>query len=206
MIGINLKRINEALKNKTPEEIINWALTLSDKRIVSTSFGSYSAVLLSAMSNKDKNIKVVWCDTGYNTNKTYEHAITLINTLNLNINIYSPRHSKSFIDSTIGLPGIDDLMFQKFTDIVKLEPFRRALTEHKPDVWFTNIRINQTEHRNSKGVLSFSKEGILKVSPFYHYTDNDLDTYLKENCLSKNDSYFDVTKVLPNRECGIQLQ
>lgn len=206
MTGINLKRTNEVLKNKTPEEIINWTITLSDKRIVSTSFGSYSAVLLSALSNKDKNIKVVWCDTGYNTNETYEHAINLINTLNLNINIYSPKHSKSFIDSKIGLPSIDDPMFQKFTDIVKLEPFRRALKEHKPNVWFTNIRVNQTEHRNSKGVLSFSNEGILKVSPFYHYTDNDLDNYLKENKLPKNSNYFDVTKVLANRECGIQLQ
>lgn len=206
MMNLNLEALNKELRNKTPDEIIDWALPLSKKRIVTTSFGIYSAVLLSTFFRKDKNIDVIWCDTGYNTPKTYEHAINVIDKYQLNIHVYVPLQSKAFIDSTIGLPEVSNPKHAKFTEIVKLEPFRRALKEHQPKVWFTNIRVRQTEYRSSKDILSLSKDGILKVSPFYYCTDDDLDNYIEAHNLPKNESYFDVTKVLSNRECGIHLQ
>jgi phosphoadenosine phosphosulfate reductase len=206
MMNLNLEELNRKLKNKTPDEIIDWALTLSEKRIVTTSFGRYSDVLLSTFFRKDKNIDVIWCDTGYNTPETYEHAIKIIEEYQLNIHSYVPLQSKAFIESTIGFPEITDPKHEEFTEIVKLEPFRRALKEHQPKIWFTNIRVRQTEYRNSLDILSFSKEGILKVSPFYYWTNDDLDNYIETHNLIRNDSYFDVTKVLVNRECGIHLQ
>jgi len=206
MMNLNLDKLNNELRNKTPEEIIEWALTLSGKRIVTTSFGVYSAVLLSTFCRKDKNINVIWCDTGYNTPETYNHAINLINKYQLNIQVYVPLQSRAFIDSTLGLPEVTDPKHAEFTEIVKLEPFRRAIQEHQPKVWFTNIRVRQTENRNSQDILSLSKDGILKISPFYYWTDEDLDRYVETHNLPKNDSYFDVTKVLSNRECGIHLQ
>ena len=197
---------NRELKDKTPDQIIDWALTLTDERIVTTSFGVYSEVLLSTFFRKDKNINVVWCDTGYNIQETYDHAINVINKYNLNVHTYVPLKSREYLDATLGLPEVTDPKHVEFTEIVKLEPFRRALAEHKPKVWFTNMRVRQTELRSKKDILSYSNDGILKISPFYYWTDEDLDGYIKENNLSKNTSYFDVTKVLANRECGIHLQ
>ncbi len=206
MKNLNLEVLNKELKNKTPDEIIDWALPLSKNRIVTTSFGVYSSVLLSTFYRKDKNIDVIWCDTGYNTPKTYEHAISIIDNYKLNIHVYAPLQSKAFIYSTLGLPEISDPKHAEFSEILKLEPFRRAIKEHQPKVWFTNIRVRQNKYRDSKDILSFSKDGILKVSPFYYWTDKDLDNYIKDNDLLKNESYFDVTKVLPNKECGIHFQ
>ena len=197
---------NKELKNRTPEEIIDWALKLSKKRIVTTSFGKYSAVLLSTFYRKDKNIKVVWCDTGYNIPETYEHAVDLMDRFQLNVQTYVPLQSKAFTDLTLGLPSIEDPNHVEFTEIVKLEPFKRALKEHNPEVWFTNIRFRQTKLRESKDILSYSKNGILKVSPFYYWTDQDLDKYVDEHDLPKNSTYFDPVKALANRECGIHLQ
>jgi len=205
-MNLNLEALNKELKNKTPDEIIDWALPLSKKRIVTTSFGIYSAVLLNTFFRKDKNIDVIWCDTGYNTPKTYEHAINIIDKYKLNISVYVPLQSKAFIDSTIGLPEVSNPKHEEFAEIVKLEPFKRAIKEHQPKVWFTNIRVRQTEYRKSKDILSLSKDGILKVSPFYYWTDGDLDNYIKAHNLPKNEFYFDVTKVLSNRECGIHFQ
>ncbi|HMC01633.1 MAG TPA: phosphoadenosine phosphosulfate reductase family protein [Flavobacteriaceae bacterium] len=203
---INIEALNKELRDKTPDEIIDWALTLTDQRIVTTSFGVYSEVLLSTFFRKDKNISVIWCDTGYNTPETYDHAMNVINKYKLNVHTYIPLKSREFIDSTIGLPEVTDPKHKEFTEIVKLEPFRRALKEHQPKVWFTNIRVRQTELRSKKDILSYSKDGILKISPFYYWTDEDLDRYVEENNLNKNTSYFDVTKVLASRECGIHLQ
>jgi len=103
----------------------------------------------------------------------------------------------------MGIPQIEDPQHKIFTEQVKLEPFTRAMQEHKPDVWFTNLRNGQTAFRDSINVVSLSKEGVLKVSPFYNYTDTQLDAYLEENELPNEFTYFDPTKVLENRECGL---
>ncbi|WP_053992038.1 phosphoadenosine phosphosulfate reductase family protein [Mangrovimonas sp. TPBH4] len=208
MIGhtIDIAYWNQVLRDKTPDEIIDWALTVSENRIVTTSFGVYSSVLLSTIVRKDKGIKVIWCDTLYNENSTYEHASNLIRQYNLNIYRYQSLKSKAEIDATIGLPGLEDDNHAEFSEVVKLEPFRRALKEHQPDLWFTNIRVRQTELRSKKDILSLSKDGILKVSPFYYWTDADLDNYLEVHGLPKNHDYFDPIKALKNRECGIHLQ
>jgi len=205
MQHIDLAAQNEILRHKTPDEIIEWAIQLTDKKIVTTSFGVYSAVLLSTFAKKDPNIDVIWCDTGYNNYETYEHAKKLINDFKLNMNIYVPKQTKAFTDVTLGLPTVDDPKHEAFTELVKLEPFRRALEEHQPEVWFTNIRVRQTEYRNSLDILSYSKEGILKVSPFYYWSDEDLNDYIKVKGLPKNTAYFDPVKALQSRECGIHL-
>ncbi len=204
--NLDIEKLNKEFRNKRPEEIVQWALHLTDKKIVTTSFGIYSAVLLSTFHDLDPNIKVIWCDTGYNTPNTYRHATELINRFDLNVDMYVPLQSSAFTDVTIGIPEVNDPKHAEFTEIVKLEPFKRALAEHQPKVWFTNIRVRQTEYRNNKDILSYSKDGILKVSPFYYWTDFELDNYLEVLNLPKNESYFDPTKALKNRECGIHLQ
>lgn len=203
---IDISYWNTQLRDKTPDEIIDWALSLTDKRIVTTSFGVYSAVLLSTFARKDKDINVVWCDTLFNTPETYEHANNLIDKFQLNVKKYEPLMARAEIDATIGIPEVTSPDHEKFTEVVKLEPFRRALKEQDPELWFTNIRVRQTEYRKSKDILSLSKEGILKVSPFYYWSDEDLDAYVAEKNLPKNQFYFDPTKALQNRECGIHFQ
>ena len=143
---------------------------------------------------------------GLNANRTYEHARFLIRKFDLNIKIYSHNSTKTEIQKLHRESIINEENHQKFSEIVKLEPFRRALKIHQPKLWFTNIRVRQNEYRNSKNILSYSKDGILKVSPFYYWSDNELDAYLSNHNLPKNETYFDPVKSLKNRECGIHLQ
>lgn len=205
-INLDLAYYNTLFRDKAPDEIIDWALRLSEKRIVTTSFGKYSAVLLSTFNRKDPDIDVVYCDTGYNLSETYAHADYLLDRFHLNLHTYVPLQTKAFIEHRLGFPSVGEPGFDEFTEIVKLEPFRRALKVHDPDIWFTNIRVRKTEYRNSKDILSYSKDGILKVSPFYYWSDEDLDVYLEQNHLPKNSNYYDPIKALENRECGIHLQ
>lgn len=205
-LHIDTEYYNKQFRGIPPEEIIEWAIRLSNKRIVTTSFGKYSAVLLSTFQRIDPKINVVWCDTGYNLPETYEHASSLTNRFDLNLNTYVPRETRAFTEHRLGFPTADQPEHLEFSEIVKLEPFRRALEEHQPDIWFTNIRIRQTALRSEKDILSYSKDGILKVSPFYYWTDEDLDTYLEAYDLPKNSTYFDPVKALETRECGIHLQ
>nr|HMQ45507.1 phosphoadenosine phosphosulfate reductase family protein [Mariniflexile sp.] len=123
--------------------------------------------------------------------------------LNLNVFLYVAKQTAAHRDVVMGIPSIDAPEHALFTEQVKLEPFRRAMEAHKPKVWFTNLRQGQTAFRNSIGIFSLSKDGVLKVSPFYYWTDADLDKYLAENNLPNEFKYFDPTKALENRECGL---
>lgn len=198
-----IQNLNRQFKGIPPEEIISWAIKHGEKSVVTTNFRPYEVAILHAVTEVDKSIPVIWCDTGYNTPQTYKHAEDLISSLGLNIKLYVPKQTSAHRDAVMGIPQIDDPRHQEFTEQVKLEPFRRAMAEHRPDVWLTNLRKGQTALRDSLDVLSLSKDGVLKVSPFYHWSDTQLDAYLKEHKLPNEHKYFDPTKVLENRECGL---
>ncbi|NLP58577.1 phosphoadenosine phosphosulfate reductase family protein [Lutibacter sp. B1] len=203
MKNLNLKQINKELRYKSPEQIIAWAIEIAKNPLVTTNFRPYEVAILYACKQVKKDIKVIWCDTGYNTVNTYAHANELIEGLNLNVFLYVPKQTAAYRDAIMGIPDIDDPMHKVFTNQVKLEPFNRAMKEHKPDVWFTNLRKGQTAFRDSIDIVSVGKEGLLKVSPFYYWSDVELDEYLNQHNLPNEFVYFDPTKVLENRECGL---
>ncbi len=202
---IEIDKVNEDLRDKSPIDIIKWALIIARKPILTTNFGPYSAAIIHAVTTAKKDINVIWCDTGYNTPNTYKFANSMIESLQLNIDVYVPKQTTAYRDVLLGLPHVDDPKHKIFTEQVKLEPFKRAMAEYKPDVWFTNLRKGQTAFRDSIDIVSQSADGILKVSPFYYYSDADIDKYLDENKLPNELKYFDPTKVLENRECGLHL-
>ena len=200
---MDLTEINKQLSDKSPEEIVSWALSFAKKPIITTNFRPFEAAILHLVSKKKNDIDVVWCDTGYNTPQTYKHAEEIISRLQLNIDLYVPKQTVAHRNSVLGLPDVNDSKHEIFTEQVKLEPFRRAMNFHEPDVWFTNLRKGQTAFRDSIDVVSQDAKGVVKVSPFYHYTDEALEAYLEEHNLPNEFKYFDPTKVLGHRECGL---
>ncbi len=198
-----IKDLNIELQNKTPLEIAQWAIAHAKTPVVTTNFRPYEAAILNICVKANQEIPVIWCDSGYNTPNTYKHAEEVIEQLGLNIKLYVPKQTTAHRDAVMGIPDIEDPKHKDFTEQVKLEPFKRAMSEYTPDVWFTNLRKGQTALRDSLDIVSQGKDGVLKVSPFYYFSDAELDVYLEENKLPNEFKYFDPTKVLENRECGL---
>ena len=203
MRDLDIEQINKDLKGKSPTEIIAWANGIAKNALVTTNFRPYEVAILHACAQVNSEMKVIWCDTGYNTPQTYNHANEIIHSMGLNVHLYVPKQTSAYRDAVMGIPQIEDPNHAIFTEQVKLEPFNRAMNEHKPDVWFTNLRSGQTAFRSSIDIVSLSKDGMLKVSPFYHWSDAELDAYLEGHNLPNEFKYFDPTKVLSNRECGL---
>lgn len=199
----NLEDINQAFSEANPEKIAACALESGGTPVITTNFRPYEAALLHCVVQLSPEIPVVWCDTGYNTPYTYRHAEDLRLLLDLNLRVYVPKHTVGYRSVTLGQPGIDHPHHARFTEEVKLEPFRRAMSELTPTVWFTNIRKGQTAVRDQLDIFSKTRDGILKVSPFYHWSDSELDDYLQKYDLPNEHRYTDPTKVLANRECGL---
>jgi len=140
--ALDIAKLNSELKDKSPKEIISWAVSYANKAVVTTNFRPYEAAILHACADVKKDMTVIWCDTGYNTTPTYKHAEKVIKDLDLNVKLYVPLQTSAHRDAIMGVPSVDDPEHEEFTRQVKLEPFGRAMKEHQPDVWFTNSYLN----------------------------------------------------------------
>ena len=202
-MSLDITQINNELNGKSPEEIVLWAIAQGGKSVVTTNFRPYEGAILHVCTQVKPSIDVIWCDTGYNTPNTYRHAEDLIQLFKLKVDLYVPKQTTAHRDIVLGIPDVDDEKHKLFTEQVKLEPFKRAMDFHKPTIWFTNLRKGQTVFRDSIDIVSQGKDGVLKISPFYHWSDAELDSYLETHQIPNEFKYFDPTKVLANRECGL---
>jgi phosphoadenosine phosphosulfate reductase len=204
---LNPETASNDLRQASPQRIVDWALDSARRPIITTNFGPYSAVLLHMVTRACPQIPVIWADSGYNTRYTYLHAEQMIERLKLNIQVYNPLQSAARRNATMGLPEVDDPRHELFTEQVKLEPMRRAMAEAEPDVWLTGIRREQTEHRKSLDIVTQDKRGgLVKVAPVFHWSEAQMQAYLDEHDLPNETRYFDPTKVLDNRECGLHTR
>jgi phosphoadenosine phosphosulfate reductase len=199
---------NSRLDGASPLDILRWGLEASSGRmIISTNFRPYEAVLLHMAVQIMPDIPVLWVDHGYNTPATYRCAEETIAKLGLNVHLYIPRRTAAHRDTILGgIPSIDDeAAHTLFTEEVKLEPFRRGLSELKPKVWLTALRRVQNPNREKMDIVGRASEGLIKLSPVLDWTDADMQAYIDQHALPNEFNYYDPTKVLEKRECGLHL-
>jgi phosphoadenosine phosphosulfate reductase len=201
---VDTQSLNDQLVDKAPLQIVQWALEQAENPILTTNFRPYEVAILHMAVSLKPDLKILWVDSGYNTSATYRYAQTLIEQLSLNMLTYVPKQTSAFRNVQMkGIPDVDSALHAQFTEQVKLEPFRRALGDIKPDYWLNAIRKEQTEFRNTLDVVSASQDGIIKVAPLYHSSELELDAYMVEHGLVNEFDYFDPTKAIDNRECGL---
>ena len=202
-----IKEANRELLQRPPIDIVRWAVAQSKGRaIVSTNFRPYEAVLLHLCVQVQPDMPVLWVDHGYNRPATYRHAEQLKKLLGLNIKAYVPRMTAAHRDAIAGeIPTPEDEAgLKEFSAIFKLEPFQRGMRELAPTVWLTALRKAQNPNRASLDLVAHDLNfDTLKVSPVFHWTDADLDGYLKAHSLPNEWDYFDPAKADDKRECGL---
>lgn len=201
--AFELERVNRELGH-APQALIDWALALEGKALVTTNFGPFAAVLPHLLTRTRPELPVLWIDTGYGTPATYQFADELTRLLKLDLHVYVPLRTRAHREAVDGPPpAIDDPRHAAFTREVKLEPFARATRALAPKVWFTAIRKEQTEYRAGLAPATFAAGGILRVSPVFHWSSKQMNDYLKQHHLPNNFDYEDPTKADAKRECGL---
>ena len=224
-VAQTLPQANRHLRHADPAAIIDWSIETAQALaedsdqvegrldhlppiMMTTSMGVNAAVMLHAVTTRLPGIPVVWVDTGFNLADTYRVAHQLERDLNLNLKVYSPRMTSERIRTLMdGIPLPEDQeQHRRFTELVKLEPFDRAIQELQPRVWLTGIRREETAYRRGLECVTYDSRGLIKVAPFFNATDADLEDYRRRYSLPTTRHYFDPTKVHANRECGLHSQ
>jgi phosphoadenosine phosphosulfate reductase len=204
-----IDQVNIELRDQSALDIVKWGLAQANGRaLVSTNFRPYEAVLLHLVTQVQPDIPVLWVDHGYNRPATYKHAEQLKAQLKLNLKAYLPRLTAAHYDAVHGgMPEPtpeNEERIKAFSTVMKLEPFQRGMKELAPAVWLTALRKVQNPNRAGLDIVSADANfGSLKVSPLFHWSDADLEAYLKQHNLPNEWDYFDPAKADEKRECGL---
>lgn len=201
----DFRSANEGMAAREPEGVVRWVAGLGRAAFATTSFSANAAVLLHLLAREMPGLPVVWIDTGYNTPETIAVADELTRSLGLALRRYAPRWPAKGWETQPAPPptALDGERYRWFVDVVKHEPFVRAVRDLRPEIWITGIRAEETEHRRRLGVLSRARLGLLRVAPLFHWSEAKLADYCERYSLPSPASYFDPTKSDERAECGL---
>ncbi len=196
--------LNRRFTGAAPRDVVQYALSRAQRPVLTTNFRPLSVALIHLVTRFHRDIPVLWIDHGFNTDTTLAHVEEVRRLLGLNLQVYRPAPAALRAWNGDSLPPIGSDAHARFTEAVKLAPFRRALEEWQPDVWFTGIREEQTSYRRTLGRFSAGPAGTCRVAPFFAWTEVDVEGYVYDHGLPDYEHYRDPTKGEDERECGLQ--
>ena len=203
----DLMDLNDRFNKSKPSEIMRFTVESAVNPVIFTNFRPLAVAFLHLVTQQRKDIPVIWVDHGYNTAETYRHLERVVAHLNLNLHVYSPKMSAAHYNAVHGaIPVLDTEEHDRFSRIVKLEPFNRAMQELQPDVWLNGIRHDQNAHRKSLDIFTFGSHSTVRVAPMFQLNELDVQKYILKHNLPDNFDYFDPTKGEEHRECGLLLE
>ena len=147
-----------------------------------SSFGADSAVLLHMISEVDRNLPVIFLDTGKHFEETLKYRDALAADFGLrNIQVVHPR------PEALETVDPDGRLHQSDTDaccdIRKVEPMARAVEPLA--AWFTGRKRHQAATRNALGVFEATGPRI-RINPLAKWTTSDLADYMRAHQLREN--------------------
>jgi len=178
------KEVLPDLEEVTALQRMEWAnLNYPGKILLTTSFGAQSAAFLHLAIQIKKDVPLLFIDTGYHFPETLEFAKELTKKLNLNLKTVRPLLTPEEIEQKHGkLWEMGPKGLEKFHEIVRVEPLRRAMNEIDPQLWVAGLRRTSADSRKELSVISQNQSRI-KLLPILDWTDRQVGEYLRQHSL-----------------------
>jgi phosphoadenosine phosphosulfate reductase len=181
------RELNRRLARLPARERAQWALTHGPARpVMSSSFGTQSAVLLHLLTRLQPTLPVILIDTGYLFPETYQLVDALTERLDLNLKVYRPALSPAWQEARYGRlweQGADGI--DRYNRANKVEPMARALADLDAATWLVGLRREQADSRADLPVVRV-QDGRLKVHPIIDWSRQDVSDYLRTHDLPEH--------------------
>ena len=131
----------------------------------------------------EPDLPIIFIDTGYHFPETLEFAQQLTKKLGLKVQTYRPLQTPADIEKKHGRlweMGADGM--EKFHEIIRVEPLRRAMRELNPLLWIAGLRRTTAASRKELSILSHVNSRI-KMLPILDWTDRQVGEYLQQHSL-----------------------
>ena len=188
LVGTVTESMHDRFGALTAKDMVRWANEEFEEGLVmSTSFGIQSAVTLHLVSQVRPSIPVIWVDTGYLPQETYEYAKTLTELLKLNLHVAQAQLSPAEMEARYGRLWESDNMedINLYDHIRKVEPMQEALTKLNATGWISGLRADQTEFRKKLPRVK-RKDGRYRIYPILPWTNRDVYYYMQEHQLPQH--------------------
>lgn len=147
-----------------------------------SSFGADSAVLLHMIAEIDRDLPIVFLDTGKHFEETLQYRDALVADFGLsNVQVVAPEEA--------ALERVDPrgVLHQTDTDaccqVRKVEPMARAVLPF--DAWFTGRKRFQASTRHAMPVFE-SVGPRIRINPLARWTTSDQADYMRKHALRAN--------------------
>lgn len=174
-----LAALNRAFEKLSAQDRVGSALEILPAiHVLASSFGAQAAVMLHLVTRISPSIPVVLIDTGYLFPETYRFVDRLTEELRLNLHVFRSEASPAWQETRFGRlweQGADGI--DRYNQLNKQEPMRRALEQLDGQTWFSGLRRSQAATRARISPVEFKRDRF-KVHPIFDWTDRDVGRYL----------------------------
>jgi phosphoadenosine phosphosulfate reductase len=175
-----IEQLNEEYLPLTPEERVRRVNSDFSKVLLTSSFGTTSAVLLNLFRSVNNNQDVYFLDTTYHFAETLEYKNLLTRQLGLNVHTIKPEEWKNSFTNT-------DQTWSKDPDLCcsinKVEPLDKIKSGFQ--VWVSGLMQSQNNYRKQMKIFE-EKGGILKFYPIIDMSDEEAKKYIVEHSLPEH--------------------
>lgn len=188
-LKLDVKRLNEEFEDKSPQQVLEWALSKFHPKIaLASSFGAEDIVLIDMVKKINPKARIFTLETGRLHQETYK-LIDKVKERYGELEVYYP--DTAALEDMVRKYGIN--LFYHSTELRKLccrvrkvEPLKRALSDL--DAWITGMRRDQalTRTKTLKIEVDLAHGDIIKVNPLADKTSKDIWRYIRENNLPYN--------------------
>ena len=180
MSDINLDHLNKKYEKLLPGERIQLIFEDFDKVLITSSFGTTSAMLLHMILQKKPEQVIHFIDTTYHFEETIQYKNDLTDQLNLKVDILKGEKWKNDYTNNFKV-------WEKDPDICcsinKVEPVDRIKGDY--DIWVSGLMHWQNSNRKNLKIFE-RKNDIIKFYPLIDVDENQLNEYYEKHSLPQH--------------------
>ncbi len=172
----DIEKLNEIFEPLSVEERLRLVFQYFEptKILMTSSFGTKSAVILKLLTEVRPQHTVYFIDTTYHFQETLDYKDQLTQLLGLNIETLSPKKNENKLTK-------DEMWWQEHPKmccaINKIAPLEPVKAKHQ--LWISGLMSYQTKFRSHLRI--FEKQGdIIKFHPLIDITDETFQNYFDE--------------------------
>ncbi len=172
------ERAGEELEGAPPLDVLRWAVDRFSPRFAITA-SMQDTVLLHMISQVDRDVPVVFLDTGYHFAETIGTADAAESVYDLKLLRVRPALSVEQQDQAFG-PRLYERDPDLCCQMRKVKPLESAMRDF--DAWASGVRRDESDSRASARLVEWDEgKGKVKINPLVAWSQDQIDEYIAAN-------------------------
>ena len=187
---LDIGRVNEDLQTKSPQEVLEWALSEFHPNIALAWSGAEDIAVADMMIKINPEARIFTLDTGRLNPETYDLIDRVRDKYGIDIEVMFPNSAE--VEEMVHNKGMN-LFYNSVENrklccsVRKVRPLKRILSSL--DAWVTGLRRDQAVTRTALNKVEIDDAfgGIVKVNPIADWSHEDVWDYIRKNDVPYND-------------------